>query len=160
MPFTISVVGGIYVCLLFIHFFVDFLFQSQQEAISKHDHPYIRARHCLIYSFPFLPILFLLRFSFVEVCIALNILFWSHFAIDTYILTAMWAKYCRKAPEMFESISEMQTDGTIKIFSLSLKKGLKQYMQTVPGFFLAIVVDQIFHLTILWVIVLMAMRHI
>lgn len=50
----ISQAGGLFACLVFIHFFSDFLFQSHAEAMVKHKNHKIRAKHCAILhsSFP------------------------------------------------------------------------------------------------------------
>ena len=92
----IALAGGLFSIMAFIHFFVDWIFQSHSEAMVKHNHPWIRAKHCLIYTIGFIPLMCFLKYSFWEWLIALNILFWSHFAEDTYIPIFLWAKYIRR----------------------------------------------------------------
>src|SRR5580704_673302 len=102
----IALMGGLFAVLGFIHFFVDWIFQSHAEAMVKHNNPKIRAKHCLIYTLGFVPLLFfcwhvgaLLAWQFVA---SLVILFVSHFVEDTYLPVFYWAKYIRRPPEMTE----------------------------------------------------------
>lgn len=92
--------GGLFALFAFVHFFVDWIFQSHAEAMVKHNNPKIRAKHCLIYTLGFVPLMWLLGFETWEWVAGLNILFWSHFYLDTYHGVYLWAKYIRRPPEM------------------------------------------------------------
>ena len=87
----IALGGGLFAVFAFIHFFVDWVFQSHAEAMVKHNNPKVRAKHCLIYSIGFVPIMLVLNFTPFEYFLSLNILFWSHFVEDTYMPVFLWA---------------------------------------------------------------------
>ena len=87
----LAILGGIYVILAFWHFPV-------------------RARHCLVYTALYVPLLLVLRLRmgiFGDLHLAdmgnfwwcLGILWLSHFIIDTYWPVMMWAKYLRRADQ-------------------------------------------------------------
>src|ERR1700677_537230 len=134
--------GGFFALLAFIHFFTDWIFQSHAEAMVKHNNPKIRAKHCLIYTLGFVPLLFfcwhigaLLAWQFVA---SLLILFFSHFYLDTYHGVFLWAKYIRRPPEM-----DIENK----------KSGFVAFIQTTLGKILMISIDQISHLLFLWPVV-------
>lgn len=157
----LGIAGGLFALLSFVHFFVDWVFQSHAEAMVKHNNPLIRAKHCLIYTAGFAPVLCVLGFSFWELLISLNILFWSHFVEDTYIPVYLWAKFIRKPPEMFKpSTTTDITDGYIHVSPPDPKKGFGEFVQTPLGKILMIAIDQIVHLAFLWPIVYIAVRHL
>lgn len=160
----IAMAGGIFAIMSFIHFFVDWIFQSHSEAMVKHNRPWIRTKHCLIYAIGFIPILLILKFNLLEFLISINILFWSHFVEDTYFPVYLWAKYIRRPPEMTEPWKEdvLSIDGstTIKVNPPDAKKGFVQFIQTPIGKILMISIDQIIHLTFLWPIVFISMNHL
>lgn len=156
----LALAGGIFALLTFVHFAVDWIFQSHAEAMVKHNNPWIRAKHCLIYTSGFLPFLLLCHLTWWEWLVALNVLFWSHFYLDTYHLVFLWAKYIRKPPEMFQVTKTASViDGYVHISPPDLKKGFVEFVSTPLGKILLITLDQIFHLMFLWVIVYMAMKH-
>lgn len=188
--------GGIFAVLAFIHFFVDFLFQSHSEAMIKHNHPKVRAKHCLIYAFGFLPLFLYCRLSIFEMFICFNILFWSHFYLDTYHFVFLWAKYVRQPPEMISHDIEkeyeqaclemdMISNPTVysnRIHDLTLginrfkiidkfrtlrakrnqfsKEGFVQFVSTMLGKILLISIDQISHMSFLFPITYIIMKHI
>lgn len=160
----IAIVGGLFAVMAFIHFFVDWIFQSHSEAMVKHNHPWIRAKHCLIYTVGFVPLMCFFHFNFWSWLIALNILFWSHFAEDTYVPVYLWAKYIRRPPEMTEPWKETYTrvDGTvaIKVHPPDPKRGFGEFVQTPIGKILMIAIDQIIHLSFLFPIIWLALRSI
>jgi len=80
-----SAAGGLFALLTFVHFFADWLFQTQREATHKHNNWKIRARHCTIYTVFFVPVVWILSPGIWASCTSLAILFISHFIIDTYI---------------------------------------------------------------------------
>lgn len=160
----IAIGGGLFAVMTFVHFFVDWIFQSHSEAMVKHNHPWIRAKHCLIYTVGFVPLLYFFRYNFWEWLIALNILFWSHFAEDTYVPVYLWAKYIRRPPEMTEPWKEtyLRSDGhtAIRVHPPDPKKGFADFVQTSLGKILMIVIDQIIHLAFLFPLIWMALNHI
>lgn len=144
MTDIVAKIGGIFAVFTFIHFFVDWVFQSHSEAMVKHNNSKIRAKHCLIYTTGFVPILLILNYSIVEFIISINILFWSHFFEDTYLPVFYWAKYLRKPSEMQNTIDE--------------KAGFIQFISTPLGKILMITIDQIIHLSFLFPVIWMAVN--
>lgn len=59
----IALIGGLFAVFVFNHFFIDWIFQSHSEAMVKHNHHWIRAKHCLIYTIGFFPIMCYLHYS-------------------------------------------------------------------------------------------------
>jgi hypothetical protein len=163
LSYDFALGGGLFAVLTFVHFFVDWIFQTHSEAMVKHNNPWIRAKHCAIYTIGFVPVLFLFGFNFVELLVSINILFWSHFIEDTYIPVFLWAKYIRKPPEMVEPWKETYTrvDGTvaIKVHPPDAERGFSEWIQTTMGKILMIAIDQIIHLAFLIPIVVIAMWH-
>ena len=142
--------GGLFSVLAFIHFFVDWIFQSHAEAMVKHNNPKIRAKHCLIYTLGFVPVLFfcwhvgaLLAWQFAA---SLLILFISHFGEDTYLPIFYWAKYIRRPPEMAPPADP--------------KVGFGAFVQTALGKILMIAIDQIIHLAFLFPIVWFVLHNL
>jgi Protein of unknown function (DUF3307) len=160
MVLEIALMGGIFAVLAFIHFFVDWIFQSHSEAMVKHNNPKIRAKHCLIYTVGFLPLLLLCNFSWMEMLVAANILFWSHFCEDTYIPVFLWAKYIRRPPEMTEPRKQVGVDGYVTVLPPDAKAGFADWVQTAMGKILMIAIDQIIHLFFLFPIAWMILWHI
>lgn len=156
----IALAGGLFAFMAFIHFFVDWIFQSHSEAMIKHNHPWIRAKHCAIYTIGFVPLMCFLNYSFWEWFAAINILFWSHFYLDTYHGVFLWAKYIRRPPEMTEPWKETYTraDGeiAIRVHPPDAKHGFGEWVQTTMGKILMIAIDQIIHLAFLFPLVWMA----
>jgi hypothetical protein len=150
--------GGLFAALAFIHFFVDWIFQSHAEAMIKHNNAKIRAKHCLIYTLGFVPLLVFCVYVSVltvwELIACLLILFISHFCEDTYIPVYWWAKFIRRPPEMTEPIKESTgIDGYVRVLDPDPKKGFALFIQTTLGKILMITIDQIIHLTFLFPIV-------
>lgn len=174
--------GGLLALFAFVHFFVDWIFQSHAEAMVKHNNAKIRAKHCLIYTVGFIPLMYLLGFQTWEWVAGLNILFWSHFVEDTYIPVFLWAKYVRRPPEMTEprqgamkplviSVSDVIDEGGVLRYPQSPlcapqyemlppdpKAGFADWVQTTMGKILMIAIDQIIHLTFLFPLVWMALN--
>jgi hypothetical protein len=159
---TIALAGGLFAIFTFVHFLVDWIFQTHAEAMAKHNNWKVRARHCFIYTVGFIPLMYLLHFSVLEWVAGLNILFWSHFYLDTYHLVFLWAKYIRRPPEMVEPHKELITgvDGhkCFKVHPPDARKGFIEFVQTALGKILMISVDQISHLCFLWILVYFAMN--
>ncbi len=145
---TIAYAGGLFAILAFVHFFADWIFQSHFEAMNKHKNFIVRGRHCAIYTSAFIPILFLLGIQGLSLLLCLFVLFVSHFIIDTYVPTFLWAKWIRKIPELQkESIPAEAKEE--EIFVTLWNKPINAI--------LFIVVDQIFHLSFLWAVVFVAL---
>lgn len=166
----IAMAGGLFAVLTFIHFFVDWVFQSHAEAMVKHNNAKVRAKHCLIYTAGFIPFMWYLHYSWIGWLVCLNVLFWSHFIEDTYLPVYLWAKYIRKPPEMIDPIKISK--GPVIIVSEDFKSEVKEqfsvlppdpkagfisFIQTPLGKILMIAIDQIIHLSFLWVLVIFAM---
>lgn len=160
MLLEIALMGGLLSILVFIHFFVDWIFQSHAEAMVKHNNPKIRAKHCLIYTVGFVPFMALFHFSWLEWLIALNILFWSHFGEDTYVPVFLWAKYIRRPPEMTEPRKQTGVDGYVTVLPPDPKAGFVDFIQTPMGKILMIAIDQIIHICFLLPIAWMLMLHL
>ncbi len=158
--------GGLFAVLAFIHFFVDWIFQSHAEAMVKHANWKVRAKHCAIYTLGFVPLMIGFNlwsggivFTWLESLVAINILFWSHFFEDTYLPVYLWAKYIRRPPEMSEPIKQLGLDGYVSILPPDPKLGFVEFIKTPLGKILMIAIDQIIHLSFLFPIVWMALRH-
>lgn len=159
----IALSGGLFAILTFIHFFVDWIFQSHAEAMVKHNNPKVRAKHCAIYTLGFVPLLIAFihfgALTWKEFTISLLILFVSHFCEDTYLPVYFWAKHIRKPPQMFQLYERMKSDGSVA-FELDPKRGFKLFVETSIGKILMIVIDQIIHLAFLFPIVWFVIKHV
>lgn len=147
--------GGLLFILTLIHFFLDWTFQTQKEAMEKHDNPIVRAKHCLIYSFGFSPIMLIMNFSILELFIGLAILFVSHFILDTYIVVFLWLKYIRKPYEKYEMYENINGKTIYNSFN---EEYFREFVNTQLGLILALVIDQITHIICLIPIVYMALN--
>ena len=98
-------IGAFTGLLAVVHFAVDFVFQSHAEAMVKHNRWKVRAKHCLIYTAPFVPLLQWIGVGFWQTVVCANVLFWSHFCEDTYLPVFWWAKWMRRPPSMRWSVS-------------------------------------------------------
>lgn len=160
----VAIAGGIIAVLALIHNVVDVIFQNHAEAMVKHNNPKVRAKHCLIYTLGFVPLMWYFDFTFWEWMVGLNTLFWSHFCEDTYIPVYLWAKYIRRPPEMVEPWKETYTreDGSkaVRVHPPDPKRGFGEWIQGPLGKILMIWVDQIVHWIFLVPIAIIAMRHL
>lgn len=160
----IALGGGFLTILTLIHFASDFFLQSHSEAMVKHNQPWIRAKHCFIYAISFIPFLWVMHFTMLEWIISLNILFWTHFAEDTYFLIYLWAKYVRRPPEMTEPWQEEYINSdhayAIKVHPPDAKRGFGIFANTILGKILLIVTDQVVHIICLIPIVYIASKHV
>lgn len=114
----VCLAGGLLSILTFIHFFVDWIFQSHAEAMVKHNNAKVRAKHCAIYTLGFVPLLLVFfivnQLTALELGLSLAILFVSHFCEDTYIPVFWWARYIRRPPQVRWEIKLV--DGKGKLF--------------------------------------------
>lgn len=151
--------GGLFAIMVFIHFAVDWIFQTHSEAMAKHNNWKVRARHCMIYTLGFLPLIAFLSWCRVlhhwQYWASLAILFFSHFVEDTYLPVYYWAKFIRKPPEMTQPIKWVDKDGEHE--GINPMEGFKQFVQTGLGKILMIAIDQIIHIAFLFPIVFMVM---
>lgn len=157
-------IGGLFSIFSFIHFVSDWLLQTHAEAMSKHNNWKIRAKHCIIYASGFLPIFYVLNFSLIEYFISYNVLFWSHFYLDTYHATYLWMKWVRRPPQMINprkiEIGSCKESPEFKVLPPDPKEGFIEFVQTPLGKILMITVDQIFHLMCLFPVVWIALRNL
>lgn len=140
MTQTVAEWGGLFAVFTFVHFVVDWGFQTHWEAMNKSKSAKVRALHCAIYTAGFLPLMWLLDFEAWKFAAGAAVLFLSHFFEDTYIPVYLWAKHVRRIPE----IRERGIEAFIEQFKTPL------------GLVLFITVDQIIHLMFLWVLVWLA----
>lgn len=151
--------GGLFAILVFIHFFVDWVFQSHAEAMAKHNNAGVRFRHCLIYTMGFLPIIMFFMWARVlgpaQYWVCLLILFVSHFIEDTYLPVYWWAKHIRRPPEMTQPIEYTDPETGEKVVGVNPMEGFKLFVQTGLGKILMIAIDQIIHIAFLFPIVAM-----
>jgi hypothetical protein len=128
--------GGLFAYLAFVHFFVDFLFQTDKEAHKKSTNSISRGIHCLIYSSGLLAFMGRFDLTVKELLCIWMWLFVTHFIEDTYYPVYLWAKHMRMVP----GLNTMEDFGT--------------WVKNNPiGLILAISVDQIIHLACLWPVV-------
>lgn len=164
MVMYLGIFGGLFAVFTFVHFFVDWVFQSHAEAMVKHNNAKVRAKHCAIYTAGFLPLLIAFLaggyLAIWQLLLSVVILFVSHFVEDTYLPVYLWAKYIRRPPEMTEPIKSTGPDGYITLLPPDPKAGFVQFVQTSLGKILMIAIDQIIHLAFLFPVVWMVMSHL
>lgn len=143
--------GGLFAMLTFVHFFADWLFQTQHEATRKHKDWKVRAWHCLVYTAFFIPVVLALAPTAWALGGSLAILWVSHFVIDTYIPVFLWAKYMRKISDL-NPTGRKFNDTMLKDLTVGQEEFARLWKLPVyPILFIA--VDQIFHLAFLWPVV-------
>lgn len=150
--------GGLFATLGIIHWAIDWIFQSHKEAMVKHNNARVRAKHCLIYTLGFVPLLIWIWIWSVgglliwQLVASLLILFLSHFYLDTYHAVYLWAKYIRRPPEMTEPYMQTPLPDP--------KAGFVLFVQGTLGKILMISIDQLTHLICLWPIVWFVISNI
>jgi hypothetical protein len=121
--------------LVLAHFIVDWIFQTNYEAMNKYKNIWIRMIHCLVYTIG-------MAISFY-LCGARNlyivslVLFVSHFIEDSYLPVYLWVKYIRRPVEMKYENSQ---------------RGFIRFSNTILGKILVIAVDQIIHIVVIWIL--------
>lgn len=138
--------GGLLAVLTFIHFFVDWVFQTHDEAMVKHNNAKVRAKHCFIYTTPFIPLMYFTGLIWWKILIGAAILFLSHFAEDTYIPVYWWARFIRKPPQMKQD-PEVGFARWIGAVPTPIKDGV--HYDSALAKILMIAIDQIIHITFL-----------
>lgn len=147
-----AIAGGIFVILVFIHFFADWVLQSNEIASNKHDDFPSLGRHCLFYTAVFVPVILFLGIGGWYLPISILLLYISHFVIDTCVPVYLWVRFIRRVPELSE------TTGTFKERYLRSKQAFdKLFIESPMNAILLVVVDQILHLSFLWIIVVFAL---
>lgn len=149
--------GGLFAVLTFIHFVGDWVFQSHEVAMRKSKEPGVRATHCLSYAMFFMPLLAWMGMSWLNMGICFAVLFGSHFIEDTYIPVLLWAKYMRKPPEFTglqaqrDKLASISKETGVDITLPDEEMAFRHFVKTPLGILLMIAIDQIIHLTFLWV---------
>lgn len=92
--------GGYFALLTLLHFTVDWVFQSHDEAMAKSRDRAVRLKHCAVYTLPFALVMTASTWSFWPCLGACALLLVSHFVEDTYLPVLWWAKYVRRPPTM------------------------------------------------------------
>ena len=148
-------IGAVFAPLVFWHFFSDWTFQSQWEAMNKARNKKVRAWHCMKYAAFFLPMFLFTGFTDVTwlVC-ALTILGVTHYIIDSYVPVMLWAKYCRKTPEFkrvgIKSNMKPWSDHDVdEVYYSSDMEAFKAFASTPLGLILIITMDQLMHIACL-----------
>lgn len=153
---NLSKAGGLFAVLTFIHFLVDWGFQTHDEAMLKGKEKLVRARHCFIYTVGFLPLLILTDVSYSNILICCSILFFSHFFEDTYIPAMWWFSNIRKPPELMLLMKDIEAYLPDKTSDRAFLTYLRNY-GPLP-YILLITIDQIIHLAFLWPVVYIMMQ--
>lgn len=141
--------GGTFAVLAIIHFFADWVFQSDKTARAKGGDRLARSDHCLVYTVIFGPVLVLSGLTWLPALIAFAILFVSHYVGDSYIPVFLWAKYVRRVPDLLEA-KQYSKEKQREVF--------KELFRTPTYAVIFIAVDQIFHLLFLWPVVWLIVR--
>jgi hypothetical protein len=136
---TFQHAGGIFAILVLIHFMADFLFQSYKVIDAKYKKFRELSLHSLIYASQFLPILYFLSLTWVEIIVSFLWLMCSHFAIDSMWLTNHWLKHVYRPPDL------VATPRGIFGWTTSHKNSIR-----------ILIVDHIQHAFALWPIVIMS----
>jgi hypothetical protein len=147
--------GGLLTLLILIHASSDFVLQSHAEAMAKHNHPRVRAKHCGIYTASFLPFLIWCGLPLWQLALSIVILFGSHFYLDTYHFVFLWAKHIRKPPCMTEIVRTER--GTF--LPVDPKAGFVKFVETPLGKILMITIDQLSHIWFLLPIAYILLKH-
>jgi hypothetical protein len=144
--------GGLFAFLTFFHFVFDWLPQSNFMATSKSSDRVLRMVHCGLYTIMMsLPIKFGLGLQGWRCVVALLTLHVSHYLIDSYWPILWWAKSIRKFP-VFKEV------GPDKSIHFRTDRSAFWTLYSSPtGAILCITVDQLFHLTFLWVPVVLTL---
>lgn len=142
-------VGSIFALAVFWHFIADWVFQSNQEAITKSRDSEVRAWHCIKYTammmLPFIGMS--IMGHWLVACAVGFILFVSHYVIDSYVPVMLWAKYLRKHPAFNEyKYVEVRKGEYHKVTD---DEAFMKMASTPIGLILIITMDQLFHIAFL-----------
>jgi hypothetical protein len=170
--------GGVLCVFIFVHFFIDWIFQTHAEAMVKHNNLPVRAKHCAIYTAPFIPLLWWMGVSPLLIAVCACILFFSHLIEDTYLPVYYWALYIRRVPsmhwkrldpaspelkELLDALcgflrDEVEYKEVQKIEQKIARKGFKEFIDTTLGKILMVTIDQIIHISFLIPVVMIAIH--
>jgi hypothetical protein len=148
----IALAGGLYVPLVFWHFIADWLTQTEKAAQEKSHNKGILARHCAIYTIFFIPFIYIYDLGLVFGLLCGLILYGSHFLGDTYLPVFWWAKYIRKMTYAAHPDIKIRVTKPDQVFGDG--QFIDRGMLFKPSLILTI--DQLWHLTFLWVIPILA----
>jgi hypothetical protein len=132
--------GGIFAILMLIHFMADFVFQSYKVIDAKYKKFRELSIHSLIYAVQFLPIMFFLGLTWIEIIAGFIWLVGTHFAIDSMWFTNHWLKHVYRPPDL------VATPRGIVGWATSYKNSIR-----------ILIVDHIQHAFALWPIVIMVL---
>jgi len=126
----IAEAGGALIVLMFVHFFADWVLQTDDMARRKADEsPWLLVVHSTVYAVAFIPILLhAFRFSPSLVASSFLALLMSHGAIDTYTPLWLWARLIRRPQEMRDDPVGGFTAWSSKPYGMLLTSGLDQFM--------------------------------
>ena len=129
-PNIISEAGGILIILTFVHFFADWVLQTDAMARRKSDEsPWLLVVHSFVYAAAFVPVLsYAFKFAVPLVASASLTLMMSHGAIDTYTPIWLWARFLRRPQEMRDDPVDGFTVWSSKPYGLLLTSGVDQFM--------------------------------
>lgn len=149
----IALAGGLYVPLVFWHFIVDWLTQTEEAAQTKSKNMRVLTLHCFIYTACFIPFLRLYDLSLWMQCVAGTVLYLSHMLGDTYLPVFWWAKYIRKM-----TFANAPNADRHRVMRPDQILGDGQFMD--QGMFfkpsMILVIDQLWHMAFLWIIPILA----
>jgi hypothetical protein len=151
----IALLGGLYVPLVFWHFVVDWLTQTEKMAEAKSENVVVLLLHCTIYTVLFVPILWLYDLGTEQVFLAGFALFTSHVVGDTYVPVWFWVRYIRRMTyQPGGSGDRARILHPEDIFRVGQQLDTSFYFK--PS--LVLVIDQLWHLAFLWVIPILALE--
>lgn len=135
-------IGGILALLVFAHFAIDWLSQTDTNAKLKSSHWPTLFWHSFTYACLMTPLMFLGSPSPMFILQSWLLLFTSHIIIDTYFPVFYWAKYIRRIP------------------GLRVKQDLKTVFETDPlSMIVCLVADQLFHVAVLVALASVLVRY-
>ena len=156
----IALAGGLYVPLVFWHFLVDWIPQTEKMAETKARKPGTLLLHCTTYTGLFLPVMYLYGLDAWDMVVASAVLFSTHAFGDCGAVVFFWAKYIRCM-----TVDRVPTNMGTEFKGHPLERSRQMFAKepiTTPVLFrpsLVLVIDQLWHLTFLWIIVKMAMHR-
>lgn len=140
--------SSLFIFLVFLHFWADWVFQTQEEATTKSTNWRVRLAHCIKYGLWFIPVLLIMGMGWWQLAVSAVILVGSHFIEDSYVPVFLWAKYIRKMPELRPLGSEWRG-----MIAIPPEEMFKRLWHTPIGAIIFITIDQLIHITLLWPVV-------
>jgi len=156
----VGTVGGVWSLLMLWHFVADWIPQTHAHAIAKTKDSWIRFEHCMLYTVLFGPAYFFCATGSPRGIMIMVWLFVSHFIIDSYVITAWWAKHVRRDPAFDETELAATTITGVELRRpRTYEEGMKAMMSTPVGAILCITMDQILHLVCLVPVAILLVWH-